>query len=376
LKLGFVVPHYAAEGDWTAPEPARDVGTRLAARGHSVEVLTTTALESRTGESVLPAGATTGEGVTVRRFPVTRVREEDGRYIGGVAAPGIAAHLDRHRRDWDALVFVSRACWAAAHGLRLRPTRTVLAAADSHLEVCPGLDGVAEILRVPAALVLDTPEQQRLVERVAGGERVPGEPIGPGVDLAPHEGPGETPAALKGLGPYVLLAGPLEARDGYAVTVERFLRASRDGGAPLTLVLVGRGRISLGESVQVRQLGDLSEAATRAVVRGALAVLVPSRREALAPSALLAWSLGRPVLAHRPGVVMRGLVARAGGGVACASDDELAAALDLLVAEPALAKALGAQGHDHVAGHHSWPVVMEEWERLLARVAAGREALA
>lgn len=235
--------------------------------------------------------------------------------------------------DFDALVFFSCAGWVEELGPRLPEERIV-------------------------SVDLEAPE------------------IGPGVELAPETSPGEAPLGLRGLGNYLLLTGPLDAQDGYAVTVDAFLRAEREGRTPLTLVLVGRGRISLGENVHVRHLGDVSDAARDEAMRGALAVLVPSRREAVSSAALQAWNLGRPVVAHGPSGVMRRLVTRAQGGVVCETGEELAAALEVLAAEPSLADALGRQGRAYLAAHHAWPVVLDEWESLFARIAAKRGAAA
>ena len=313
MRLGFVTPRSEVRGD--AASRASDLGRRLVARGHSVEV-----------------------------FPVLS------------PAPGT---FPLHRSDLDALVFFSCPARPEQHGFSLPPHRVVVVVTGSQ---CPTLPEPG------ATLVFDTPEEQA---RLAPDAHLRGEVIGPGVELGPEACDDEAPLALKGLGHYLLLCGPLEAKDGYAVTVDAFLRAEREGGAPVTLVLVGRGRISLGENVHVRQLGDLSEAARDHAIRGALAVLVPARREALAPSALLAWRLGRPVVAHGRSEVMRGLVVRANGGIACETGEELAAALELLAADPGLGAALGRQGRDYLKAHYSWPVVLKKWERLLASVATG-----
>ena len=293
LKLAFVTPRPEGGGD--AAGWASELGRRLVARGHSVEIL-----------------------------PV---------------APGTLA------RNLDVLVFCSGP--QAAH-------RVVRVVAGS-----PG----------PVTLVFDTPEEQA---RAAPGRGLAGEVIGPGFELGPEPSGAVGSSALKGLGRYFFLSGPLDARDGYAVTVDAFLRAVRESRTPLTLVLAGRGRISLGENVHVRQLGELSDAAKGAAMRGAIAVLVPSRREALAPSALQAWSLGRPLVAHGPSEVMRGVVKRSSGGVACATREELAAALEVLATDPVLADELGRQGREYLAAHHAWPVGVERWDGLLARVAAHR----
>ena len=320
MRLAFVIPPPNVGGD--VADRAFDLGRRLVARGHSVEIV-----------------------------------------------PFIAGHpgaLPPRRQEADALVLFPGPVRAGERDLPASMDRIVrVVIADSRR---PG-----SLPESGLTLVFETQEERARFDRVARRPRS-SEVIGAGVEVAPEAGESEVLLALKGLGAYLFLAGPLEARDGYAVTVDAFLRAEREGRTPVTLVLVGRGRMSLGENVHVRQLGELSDAARDQAIRGALAALVPSRREALAPSALLAWRLGRPVIAHGPSEVMRGLLGRANGGIVCERGEELAAALELLRTEPALGHALGRQGRDYLEAHHAWPVVLEKWESLLARVAAGGAA--
>jgi glycosyltransferase involved in cell wall biosynthesis len=165
----------------------------------------------------------------------------------------------------------------------------------------------------------------------------------------------------------VLLEGPLEAEDGCAVVVEQFLRVQRGSGSGLSLALLGRGRIDLRESLHVRLLGDLSEGEARAARAGALAVLAPSPREALAHRALRAWEVARPVLADARSAVMRGVLERTGGGLGYRGSAELGAVLALLAREPGLADALGRQGARALAAEHGWPGVLERCERLFAQ---------
>ena len=65
---------------------------------------------------------------------------------------------------------------------------------------------------------------------------------------------------------------------------------------------------------------------------------------------------------------MRGVVA--GPTEASLRDgEELAAALEFLRRRARARRRAGAQGREHLAAHHAWPVVLEQWESLLRRVA-------
>jgi glycosyltransferase involved in cell wall biosynthesis len=110
------------------------------------------------------------------------------------------------------------------------------------------------------------------------------------------------------------------------------------------------------------------------VIASALAVLVPARREALAPLCLEAWREARPVLAAGSSAVMRGMLERTGGGLAARGFDELSGALDLLEREPELAEALGRCGRRALAEEHALSRVLDRHERVLLGLRDGKAA--
>ena len=79
----------------------------------------------------------------------------------------------------------------------------------------------------------------------------------------------------------------------------------------------------------------------------------------------------RPVLVNGDCEVLRGQVLRADGGLYYRRYEEFAAAMDLLLQEPALAERLGRQGQAYFEANYAWPRILEKYERLLARAAAG-----
>jgi glycosyltransferase involved in cell wall biosynthesis len=382
LRILFVVPRYGEEAEGDVPARSRALAEGLAARGHEVEVLTTDALDPVTWEGVLSPGVGELGRVRVRRFPVEPPREGSGTAgattaieVLGPVAPRLLAHLRRHARDADAVVFFELRAWTTGAGLASHPGRCVVVPAGP-------LDGASfDAIARPAfararAIAFDTPEERDVATYRLGRELPAGVVVGRGVAAgAPVARPTESSAeATRGLGSYVAFAGRLEAQDGCALLVERFLRFQRDGRSRLTLVLLGRGRVELHESPHVRTLGDLPEPEVRSLLGGARALVLPSPREVLAEGALVAWSLGRPLLVDARSEVMRRLVARVGGGLSFRGYDELAACLELLEAEPTLAEAMGQAGRRAVVDEHAWATVLLRWEELLERV--GREGVA
>ena len=70
--VAIVTPWFGAELTGGAEQQAFQIATRLAARGHNIEVLTTCNRSFHSDWSInhYSAGATHEHGLTIRRFPV------------------------------------------------------------------------------------------------------------------------------------------------------------------------------------------------------------------------------------------------------------------------------------------------------------------
>ena len=75
-RLLFVVQRYGREVAGGAELLCREFATRLAARGHSVEVVTSCALNYVDWANHYPAGTAELDGVTVHRLPVAHQRDD------------------------------------------------------------------------------------------------------------------------------------------------------------------------------------------------------------------------------------------------------------------------------------------------------------
>ncbi len=358
MRLGLVASRYGAEATGELPARARVVAEGLAARGHAVTVLTTTALDPVTWESVLPRGASREGQVEILRFP---------------SREALVSRLGS-RQGFEALLFFGQDEKASRDGMAAARGPCALAPVGDLGQTGTGPGGWVLLDRATTVLYASAEERAFVGERRG---RPLGEVVGYGMRLEPTRAAsaGGSPAgAATDLGRYVVHAGPLEARDGCAAMVEDFLRYQRAARSSLSLALVGRGRVELHESAHVRLLGELGGAERARVIAGARAALVPSRREALSPLLLEAWNEARPVVACGPSAVLRGTVERTGGGLACRGFDELAGALELLEADAPLADALGAAGRRALESEHALPVVLDRYERALAELIRGRSA--
>ncbi|HEY3238909.1 MAG TPA: glycosyltransferase, partial [Acidimicrobiia bacterium] len=76
MRLLYVVQRYGHEVFGGAERHCREFATRMAGRGHDVEVLTSCAVNHATWANAYPAGESVVDGVRVHRLAVTRVRDE------------------------------------------------------------------------------------------------------------------------------------------------------------------------------------------------------------------------------------------------------------------------------------------------------------
>ena len=190
--------------------------------------------------------------------------------------------------------------------------------------------------------------------------------------------PAEVPAdevapRLDLLGDYFVYVGRIEPEKGCAVMIDHFLRWQRETRATATLALFGRSTMSVSENAHVRLMGVVPDGEKLAAIARARALVMPSRHESLSMVVLEAWMM------QRPGAGERRLRGAARAGAARRRRALLPALRGVRGGDgPAAAGArrsptrLGRQGQAYFEANYAWPRVMEKYERLLARAAAGR----
>ena len=215
-----------------------------------------------------------------------------------------------------------------------------------------------------AALISNTAAHRERIERFYGlGGRVPHAAIAPPVDpdtlAAGRAATYPDDGGRKG-GPIGLLfIGRPDHRKGFDAIGDALVELANDAAAPaLTLRLVGTTEDALPDALRtgparalVEPLGRVDDAAVRAELERAHAVLAPSRSESFGYVYQEALAFGRPIVACAEDASAREFVGEPGAGLlapTCTGPD-VAAAIRRVAAEPALraelrARALGAAG--------------------------------
>src|SRR5436309_9570257 len=96
-RIAIVPPRYGDDVVGGSEAVMREAAHGLAARGWEVEVLTTCARDHYTWRNEYPAGATTDDGVVVRRFPIvgSKPRRSRARIEARMQSGALVSLLDQ-----------------------------------------------------------------------------------------------------------------------------------------------------------------------------------------------------------------------------------------------------------------------------------------
>jgi glycosyltransferase involved in cell wall biosynthesis len=353
-------------------------------------VLTTCAIDSGTWANRIPPGLSEDGPVTVERFPT--VQERDPRFeqlsrklfalqdpprslqeewvlAQGPLAPGLIEAIAGRAEEPDLWVFYTYLYHPTLAGLPLVAGRAVLHPA-LHDEAPARLPLVAEVLRSPAAVALQTPEEWEAVLDRVGWPPASVRLIGMGVE----EGDGDEPAFRQraGLGddPYVLALGRVDPGKGSDRLVGMFATFKRRHPGPLKLVLAGPVAEASPEHADVVVTGPLPGVERWGALEGCRVFVHPSPMESFGIVLIEAWMKSRPALVNGHCAVTSGHARRARAGLTYRDYAEFEAALELLLDDIPAAGALGVSGNRY-AERFRWEAVMARYRPFLEEVAAG-----
>jgi glycosyltransferase involved in cell wall biosynthesis len=386
MKLLLVVQRYGAEVIGGSEALCRAIAHRLAGQ-HDVSVATSCATDYVTWANVLPAGTSRDGAVTVHRFPSARQRplhefwrlndrlfddditeDEQQRWfrLNGPELPGLLTYLEQRGRDYDRVLFFTFRYAPSWFGLPLVAERAILVPTAEDDEVLHACTILAPFLRLPHAFIYLTPEEQQLLENVAGGRLAPSVTIGAGIEPASTP-PGRDRLDALGIPPdFLLYVGRVDRNKGCETLVRYYADyADASGSEALPLVLAGPIKMALPSHPGLRALGRVSDEIRDALMTHARALLMPSPFESLSLVVLEAWNRGTPVIVNARCRVLLGQVRRADGGLYYRASDDFTGAVQRLAGDPGLARTLGRQGLAYIDREYRWPLVMSRVEAIL-----------
>lgn len=397
--LGIIIPWFGKELKGGAEQQAWQVASRLAQRGHSVEILTTCcrAFQDDWAQNHYRARACHTEGLLVRRFAVDRRNRSEFDRVNGtmlqippealtpevspvsaadaevfarqnINSKALLSHLQYCADAYHAFVFLPYLYGPILYGVPLVANKAYLQPC-LHDEVYAYLPQVRQIMGMARRLLFNSEGEAELARRLYGQEMTQkGIIVGEGIEL-----PSELPAGnVKDHGLYgerfLLCLGRRCPEKNTDLLVRAYASFHREKPATdLKLVLAGPGSTSYQGAVDgVLDLGLVEEGEKQWLLANCLALCQPSRNESYSRAMMEAWFAGRPVIAHRRCLATALAVEKADGGWLADSVEEWSNRLGELdgMTEEELARR-GAEGHRYAQNHASWDKTMERYEVVL-----------
>jgi glycosyltransferase involved in cell wall biosynthesis len=395
MRLACVIHRYGPNVIGGSEAHCRAIARRLAEH-HDVTVLTSCAQDYVTWADAYPPGDSSDGPVRVHRFRVARRRplirfyelsdlvfdgkataEEQERWfeLNGPELPGLIAHLERHGREYDLVLFWSFRYYPSWFGLPRVADRAVLLPTAEEEDLIRTATILGPYFAKPRAYLFLTPEEHALVASRCEGPLPPSAIIGSGLDPAPAP-PSRGRLDAMGLPrDYLLYLGRVDRNKGcdrlFALHAEYAAAPGHEAPAAgaLPLVLAGPIMLPIPAHPGLRALGPVDDELRHALLAHARALVMPSPYESLSLVVLEAWNVATPVLVNGRCRPVRGQVLRSNGGLYYDLPGEFVEAARRLAASPALARALGRQGLDHVQREYRWEEVMRRIEGVLASAA-------
>jgi glycosyltransferase involved in cell wall biosynthesis len=401
LPVAIVTSWFGRELKGGAEQLAWQVATRLAARGHRVEVLTTCCRSFLDDWSVnhLPPGEEEEEGVVIRRFPVQRRLDSEfaaannfvlsiprENLLPGVnpftcgtgdifiheniKSPALLKYLRRNREKYHAFIFLPYLYGPILNGLPLVAERAWLQPC-LHDEAYAYLPRVEELFRMARGILYNSDGEARLARTlygpgIADKETVVGvgvETTGPGEDIPAQVGPLEMDKDR-----FVLCLGRRDVHKNTLFLTKAFAAFKRTHpSSSLKLALAGPGEENYNDPTRgIVDLGLVSEEEKEALLTHCLALFHPSENESYSRVIMEAWFHERPVAAHRNCLATSIAVDKAGGGWLAGDEAEwrdLFAGIEKLSGQEL--RSLGKQGKKYARQYAVWDRVIDRYEEVL-----------
>jgi glycosyltransferase involved in cell wall biosynthesis len=367
-----------------------NLAERLAARGDTVEILSTCAKDNRTWENHFEPGTEQIGNIQVHRYAVdsrnldvwiplqltihagksATVPQQLDWMAESVNSRGLYAHIAREGRDFDALFFGPYLFGTTFWGSLIYPDRSVLVPC-LHDEPYAYQDVIGSMFRQARGALFNATPEMMLAQSLYG--KIPGGVVGMGFDMP-------TPDYVKGLtpyfessSPYILYLGRKETGKNVPLLIDSFCEAKQVGLIPdeVRLVILGGGSFSdlnRPEALNRCDIIDLphaSELEKQRLLAHALYLCQPSVNESFSIVLMEAWMVGTPVVVHGECAVTRHHVVESGAGLHFSDHEDLGGVTQFFLNDLEKRQEMVRRGREYVAREYSWESVLGRFDTVV-----------
>lgn len=386
-KIAIINQRYGLEVNGGSELYSRQIAERLTAK-YEVEVLTSCAIEYVKWANHYQEGVENINGVTVRRFKTLHERvpkvfsaldsqmlthpeaDEDlsNRWIEqmGPYCPQLVDYVDSHQDEYDAIIVVTYLYYPAVKSI-VRVKNKAIFIPTAHQEPFIHFKMYREVFEAPKAYVFLTDEEKQLVHDIFHNEDIPYEVMGVGV---------EVPAVVDAdrfrqkyhLDNYIIYVGRIDEGKDCPRLFRYFMEYKKRVKNDLKLVLMGKAVCDIPKHKDIISLGFVSDEDKFDGIKGAKALVLPSKFESLSISVLEAMTLSKPVIVNGICDVLKGHCVKSNGGLYYKNYFEFEGCLNYMLQHEEVYEMMCKNARQYVEDYFQWDDIMRKFDRIIEKV--------
>ena len=386
-KIAIINQRYGLEVNGGSELYSRQIAEKLIAK-YDVEVLTSCAVEYVKWSNYYKEGVEQINGVTVRRFKTLHEREPkvfsalDSMMLSnphieeeiseqwiehmGPYCPELVEYVDKHQDEYEAIIVVTYLYYTAVKSI-VRIKNKAIFIPTAHQEPFIHFDMYKKVFGAADAYVFLTDEEKDLVHSIFHNEDVPYEVMGVGVEV-PEVVDSERFKKKYNLDNYLIYVGRIDEGKDCPRLFKYFLEYKRRVKNDLKLVLMGKAVCDIPKSPDIISLGFVSEEDKFDGIKGAKALILPSKFESLSISVLEAMTLSVPVIVNGICDVLKGHCVKSNGGLYYKNYFEFEGCINYMMEHPEEYAIMCKNARKYVEDYFQWDDIMKKFYRIIERV--------
>lgn len=384
-KIALVNQRYGLEVNGGSEYYTRLIAERLA-ENFQVDVITTKALDYTTWANHYDTDEELINGVRVLRFPVEKERacdfnEFNGAYLSagnyneadeevwfekqGPYCPKAIEYIKANKDNYDCFIFVTYLYYLTVKGLPEVAEKAVFIP-TAHEEPFIHFKTFENLFTLPRAYVFLTDEEKALVQGLFGTEDIPCEVMGTGVEIpcTPDEQAFREKFSIDE--DYIIYVGRIDEGKDCPMLFKYFTEyKKRNPESRMKLVLMGKAVCEIPKHSDIISLGFVSEEDKFNGIKGAKALVLPSKFESLSISVLEAMAVSVPVIVNGVCDVLKGHCVKSNGGLYYKNFFEFEGILDYIFSHPLEYEQMCLNARRYITENYEWDVIMKKFAEVI-----------
>lgn len=385
-KIAIINQRYGIEVNGGSELYSRQIAEKLAVK-YEVEVLTSCALEYEKWSNHYKEGEEIINNVTVRRFKTEHERrqakfaaldkemhinrniseEQSERWIDemGPYCPMLIEYIRKHKEEYRVFIIVTYLYYTAVRSMPEIAAKTIFIP-TAHKEPYIDFKMYKKIFEMPKAYIFLTDEERELVWAKFDIQDKPYDVMGVGVDV-PENVDDSVFKKKYALSEYIIYVGRIDYGKNCPRMFEYFIEYKKRNNNSLKLVLMGKAVIDVPKHPDIINLGFVSDQDKFNGIKGAKALILPSKYESLSISVLEAMCLSVPVIVNGRCDVLKGHCTKSNGGLYYNNFFEFEGAINYLFFHKDIYEKMQENAMHYVSTYFDWKVIMEKFDKMIER---------